>query len=1261
MKKNVCLVLLILAVWLSCVAQAPNCAWANQVSSAGQEYGRSVCSDADGNVFTFGTFTETVVLNDFTLTSAGEEDLFVAKYDSDGALIWAVSAGGALEDEASSIVADSNGNVVITGNFEDECTIGSTTLTSAGGTDIYVAKLDSDGAWLWAESAGGGANDTSTDIGIDAYNSTYVTGSFYGGASFGNHSVVSAGGKDVYVAKIVSSGSWDWATQGGGAGTDVAHGISNMDTMGRISVIGHFKGTSVFGDSTLVSIGGDDIFIAQINYNGDWQWAVQAGGTFVPFVGGSDRGFGVTVDNENNIYATGYFIDEASFGPFTLTYTGPHVEIQCGYVTKLSGEGVWQWAVMAAPKVQLYKVCADNSGACFVSGCFNAIDPLYPLVIGDETFISEGMDILVASVNNIGEWQWAKQFGSPYFQKSEDICLDSDSNVIFTGNFIDAPLLNFGLHSVSNQGGTDCFTVKLSDDAPQGAELNGMVSLDGGFGDVTDVTITCGNQSVNPDETGQYSMHVLPGVYTVTAALYHYQLTTIENVELIEAQTETVNITLVYEPIHASPDSLNAVVYNDVNVDLSWNQPQGTYGCLKHHTGYGGWGDSFGNEYQCACRFTPTELQDFYGNCLSNIRIMISSDAFSQITVKVWEGGSYGDPGTEIYSQEITDSVVVNSWTNHELDIPIQLVSDNEYWIGYEVTGVSGDVTGIDFGPCVDGKGNWCKYPDTSWERVQNIFNWCIEGVVGNNPTSSEDSSVMKLKPKCNFKYGSDQSRTIDGFNVYRNSVLINTINDVTTTCYSDEELSPGDYEYYVTAVYDGVESEPSNIATITITPPQTNPPSNLCVTGEYNDRTLTWEQPVGTTAKLYHHTGYTGNAVGTNEEDTISCAARFDADDLISYYGNDLTEIQIFIVCNEFSGVTVKIWEGTGTPQNELYSSDITSSVQIEEWTTHALTAPVSLVSGNEYWVGFEINATGGYPVGLDGGPYVQDKGSWIKTDSNWSQLPDLNPNALFNFCIEASVLITEENVDITRDIQGYKIYRDDEEIYEITDYTITTYNDSDLAPGDYSYYVTAVYDEGESDASNVALTTVELFSPEEFTATSQGANGTIMCTWSAPNQSRAISGYNVYRDDEVIGNTSSLFYPDINVPSGEYTYWVTAVYSDDYESEPSNSVVLQHTSVSIPLVPEITELCGNYPNPFNPSTDIQFNLSEPQNVVIEIYNIKGEMVKRLVDKQMEAASHSVTWDGKDSFGEDVSSGIYFYKMQAGTYGVTKKMILVK
>jgi len=238
-----------------------------------------------------------------------------------------------------------------------------------------------------------------------------------------------------------------------------------------------------------------------------------------------------------------------------------------------------------------------------------------------------------------------------------------------------------------------------------------------------------------------------------------------------------------------------------------------------------------------------------------------------------------------------------------------------------------------------------------------------------------------------------------------------------------------------------------------------------------------------------------------------------------------------------------------------------------------------------------------------------------------------------------------------------GYNLYRNDVFHAVIDDLTITEYDDLELDANEYSYYVTAVFDEGETDPSNLEVVTIILPPPANLTINSTPQGGNVILNWESPND--YITGFRVYRNDEFIVETMSSYYFDAGVDPGIYLYEVTALYIE-YESEPVSGEI-DLTASGDSTIPQITELTGNYPNPFNPKTAISYQLSEKGNVNMLIYNIKGQMVKVLIDEEMEPGRYIVEWDGSDDNDNRVSSGIYYYKMTSKGYSSCKKMILMK
>jgi len=283
------------------------------------------------------------------------------------------------------------------------------------------------------------------------------------------------------------------------------------------------------------------------------------------------------------------------------------------------------------------------------------------------------------------------------------------------------------------------------------------------------------------------------------------------------------------------------------------------------------------------------------------------------------------------------------------------------------------------------------------------------------------------------------------------------------------------------------------------------------------------------------------------------------------------------------------------------------------------------------------------------------------------WNMPADTRSNPTINKAISVSrnSLNTKQNedkvTDYTRDITGYKVYRDNVEIADINDSAIVTYNDLALSGGDYDYYITAIYDEGESMPSNIESVTITLPAPENPQAVTQVTD--IFISWDAPIN-RSLSHYKIYRNlvmiaDDIMENS----YNDPDVPNGTYTYNIRAIYSGGYQSSLSTDAVIEHiqTNADGITIPMVTELTGNYPNPFNPTTTISFSTKEAGFVSIDIYNMKGQLVKALVNEQLNAAYYNIAWNGKDNSNKTISSGVYFYKMRSSNYIATKKMILMK
>ena len=166
-------------------------------------------------------------------------------------------------------------------------------------------------------------------------------------------------------------------------------------------------------------------------------------------------------------------------------------------------------------------------------------------------------------------------------------------------------------------------------------------------------------------------------------------------------------------------------------------------------------------------------------------------------------------------------------------------------------------------------------------------------------------------------------------------------------------------------------------------------------------------------------------------------------------------------------------------------------------------------------------------------------------------------------------------------------------------------------------------------------------------------------------------ILGYHIERlPDNVTFEPTGIAtsFVDDTIPiAGNYWYTVQA-YNSTGDGGTATSNVLMFGGNEIlfdEIVTSKTELLNNYPNPFNPATNIAFSIEEAGYTTLDVYNMKGQLVKTLVNEVKENGNYTVTWNGKDNSGKNLSSGVYFYKMvsegNSGKYTSTKKMILLK
>ncbi len=211
-----------------------------------------------------GDFLGQIIIGTDTLKSKGLSDAFVARLDLQGNPLWAKSFGGTQTDNCLAITGDAANNIYVSAVFFETVNLGTSTLTSHGKWDILVAKFSDQGTNLWATSFGGSDNDRSNDVELDPQGNLLVTGWYQDTMRVGSSDLISLGGHDVFVATFNSSGVPQNAYSFGGSSIDVGAGIG-LDGAGNTYLTGYyFSNDFTVGNLTLPTSSGTRIFVIKL-------------------------------------------------------------------------------------------------------------------------------------------------------------------------------------------------------------------------------------------------------------------------------------------------------------------------------------------------------------------------------------------------------------------------------------------------------------------------------------------------------------------------------------------------------------------------------------------------------------------------------------------------------------------------------------------------------------------------------------------------------------------------------------------------------------------------------------------------------------------------------------------------------------------------------------------------------------------------------------------------------------------------------------
>jgi hypothetical protein len=426
-------------------------------------------------------------------------------------------------------------------------------------------------------------------------------------------------------------------------------------------------------------------------------------------------------------------------------------------------------------------------------------------------------------------------------------------------------------------------------------------------------------------------------------------------------------------------------------------------------------------------------------------------------------------------------------------------------------------------------------------------------------------------------------------YNVFRNGT---DIADVTTESYNDTDVTTGAYAYYVTAVYSDGESVGSNEVTVNVDCGGTLPaPENLTTTypGSGFSVPLSWDEPSISEEWIRWDAGNTsGNGIGLTNGGSFNAASHWMPAELAAYDGQILSKISFWNNADPAATFKVRVWVGANA--STLLVDQAVTGVTPDEWTEVDLDSPITIDASTELWFGVEItHGAGTFPGGCDDGPAVQFSGDMLSTDGNtWVSMS------------------SEYGLDYNWNLQGFV-----------------------SSIGDASPAQPLVKD-------NVSLNTTASFASALETGVASGnSDKGVLST-------KELTGYNVYRDGSVVGNTTDTEYTDIVDTPDTYLYCVTAVY-DEGESDCSNEI---EVDVYVGVEENLFNLTSVYPNPASDVVNIK---SAYQIESVKVFNYNGQVVAN------ETVNNTMYKVNTSNF----NTGLYFFQIETTEGTISKRVII--
>lgn len=396
--------------------------WANDGEGIGNNASKAITVDEQGNIYATGNIAGAASFNGTNYQGQGIFDVFIAKYNPQGSLLWVKLAGGHKNDIANAIKYK-NGNLYLSGSFEDSANFESTVIRSHGGVDAFVAKYDANGNFQWAKEAGGTGTDYATAVDVDNNGNVYMGGVYEDAMVFDTTHIATTNlYNESFYAKYDNSGNLVWARSTSGDNTVHLTGLA-FDHNHGIFITGFFGGNANIGGSTVTSqTPSYDIFAVKLDVDANLKWLKSAGSTY------EDEANAVCADKDGNMIIAGYFAGTAHFDNDSVTYDDYNDVFVARYDS--NGNNMWVRAGKG-PKFDVgFAVTSDDANNVYATGIYEQ-----NISFEGHTLTCNARQLFNVSYSPFGSFRWVNAAGGTQTACGLGIAVTPAGHVAISGYY----------------------------------------------------------------------------------------------------------------------------------------------------------------------------------------------------------------------------------------------------------------------------------------------------------------------------------------------------------------------------------------------------------------------------------------------------------------------------------------------------------------------------------------------------------------------------------------------------------------------------------------------------------------------------------------------------------------------------------------------------------------------------------------------------------------------------------------------------------